>query len=123
MLTIPVLEYQLFYQFPYNVIFDLQFPAGTSSLARGLTGYVDSLMGDRMAYALRESFPINIDFLAPYPDFLAFLFVLLVAAFLSVGVKESSWLNIVFTTVNMLTILVMIVAGAIRCKLMLSDVR
>lgn len=73
-------------------------------------------MDDRMAYALRESFPINVEFLAPYPDFLAFLFVLLVAAFLSVGVKESSWLNIVFTTVNMATILIMIVAGAIRCK-------
>lgn len=100
-----------------TIIFDIKILSGTSSLARGLTGYIDSLMGDRMAYALREAFPINIGFLAPYPDFLAFAFVLVVAGCLSIGVKESSWLNIIFTTVNMLTIVIMIVAGSMRGNL------
>lgn len=87
---------------------------GTSSVARGLSGYIDSLLDDRMAGALRAWLPIDIGFLAAYPDLLSFVLVLLVAVLLSVGVKESSWMNIAFTAVNLGTIVVMIVAGAIK---------
>lgn len=67
-----------------------------------------------MAAALREWLPMDIDFLAAYPDLLSFVLVMLVAVMLSIGVKESSWMNIVFTAVNLGTIVVMIVAGAIK---------
>lgn len=85
-------------------------------MARGLSGYIDALVDNKMGNALEAAMPIRIDFLAKYPDFLSFFFVLLVAALLSLGVKESSYLNIIFTAVNLTTISIMIVAGGIKCK-------
>lgn len=70
-----------------------------------------------MGKALESVMPIRVDFLATYPDFLSFFLVLLVAALLSLGVKESSYLNIIFTAINLTTISIMIVAGALKCKL------
>lgn len=67
-----------------------------------------------MGSFLTELFPINISFLAQYPDFLSFTLILLVAVMLSVGVKESSYMNIVFTAVNLVTIAIMIIAGAMN---------
>lgn len=98
----------------WNLI--LEYVIGTSSVARGLSGYLDELMDRRMSTALREALPINVGFLGSYPDLLSFGMVMLVAVLLSAGVKESSWMNIIFTTVNLTTILVMIVAGAIKCE-------
>lgn len=69
-----------------------------------------------MANYLTELFPIDVDFLAAYPDFFSFFMVLLLAVLLAVGVKESSMLNNIFTTINILTVLVVLVAGGIKCK-------
>lgn len=85
-------------------------------MARGLSGYLDELMNNRMSESLRSLMPIDVGFMASYPDFLSFGMVLLVAALLCVGVKESSWLNIIFTSVNLTTIVIMIVAGAMNGK-------
>lgn len=93
------------------------FCAGTSSVARGLSGYIDALIDNKMASFLTDFMPINVDFLAQYPDFLSFVLVLLVAILLSIGVKESSYMNIIFTAVNLVTICIMIVAGAIKCMI------
>lgn len=65
---------------------------------------------------LRETMPINVNFLGQYPDWLSFFVILLLAALLAFGVKESSYLNNVFTTVNMATIVIVVIAGAIKCK-------
>lgn len=70
-----------------------------------------------MANCLTDWMPIHVDFLANYPDLLSFVLVLLVAVLLSIGVKESSYMNIVFTAVNLITICIMIVAGAMKGKL------
>lgn len=79
---------------------------------------------------------MDVGFLAQYPDFLSFLFVMLltgletffsylhyikvlkffIAALLAFGVKESSNLNNVFTFLNLATITVAIVAGSIKGK-------
>lgn len=67
-----------------------------------------------MSTALEEAIPINVDFLADYPDFLAFGGILLLAAVLAFGVKESSFLNNIFTAVNLITIGIVLVAGAIN---------
>ncbi|CAO1440756.1 unnamed protein product [Diamesa hyperborea] len=96
----------------WNLI--LEYVIGTSSVARGLSGYIDSLIDNKMGNFWRELFPINIDFLADYPDFFSFVMVLILAAVLAVGVKESSVLNNIFTTVNMCTVVVVLVAGAIN---------
>lgn len=85
-------------------------------MARGLSGYIDELFDNKMSSYLKTVLPIDIDFLADYPDFFSFFIVMLLAALLSIGVKESSLLNNIFTTVNVLTVLVVLVAGGIKCN-------
>lgn len=58
--------------------------------------------------------PINIEYLSEYPDFFAFGVVVLLIILLSVGVKESSILNNIFTVINLATIVIIIVAGSIK---------
>lgn len=98
----------------WNLI--LEYVIGTSSVARGLSGYLDELVDNQMSRVLQTAFPINVSFLGKYPDFLSFGMVILVTMLLSAGVKESSWLNIIFTSINLMTITVMIISGAIKCK-------
>lgn len=92
------------------------FISGTSSVARGLSGYIDALIDNKMQNYLRETMPINVNFLGQYPDWLSFFVILLLAALLAFGVKESSYLNNIFTIVNMATIVIVVIAGAIKCK-------
>lgn len=68
-----------------------------------------------MSSYLKNALPINIDFLADYPDIFSFFIVMLLAALLSIGVKESSVLNNIFTSVNIVTVLIVLVAGGIKC--------
>lgn len=88
--------------------------AGTSSVARGLSGYLDALLGSPMQRFFREWMPINVSFLAEYPDFLSFVIILLIAVLLAVGVKESTFLNNIFTVVNLCTVAIVIVTGIMR---------
>lgn len=67
-----------------------------------------------MRDALTEALPINIGFLSKYPDFLSFTLVMILACLLAFGVKESTMLNNVFTGLNMIVIVVVIVAGATK---------
>lgn len=67
-----------------------------------------------MSEALREAMPINVPYLAEYPDFFACGTVLLLAVLLAAGAKESALLNNIFTTINLATISIIIVAGSIN---------
>ncbi|KAM7361494.1 cationic amino acid transporter 2-like [Cochliomyia hominivorax] len=95
----------------WNMI--LEYVIGTASVARGFSGYFDSLINKSMSTTLTEALPINIDFLGDYPDFLACGLILILTALLAFGVKESSFLNNIFTAVNLMTILIVIIAGSI----------
>ncbi|XP_011692166.1 PREDICTED: cationic amino acid transporter 3 isoform X3 [Wasmannia auropunctata] len=86
----------------------------TASVARGLSNYIDALIGNVMGNALRSLMPIDISFLSEYPDFFAFGMVMLLVVLLCIGVKESSILNNVFTVINLITITIVIVAGSIK---------
>jgi len=94
----------------WNLI--LEYVIGTASVARGLSNYLDSLLDHAMSSALTEVMPINVPWLSPYPDFLSCGFVLILSILLAWGVKESSFLNNVFTAVNLLTVALVIVVGA-----------
>ncbi|XP_015122030.1 cationic amino acid transporter 3 [Diachasma alloeum] len=96
----------------WNLI--LEYVIGTASVARGLSNYVDSLIGNVMRNYLHSIMPINVSFLSTYPDFFAFIVVILLVLLLCIGVRESSYLNIVFTAVNLITILIIIVAGSFK---------
>lgn len=96
----------------WNLI--LEYTIGTSSVARGLSGYLDTLFDNAMGKWLRAHFPIDIDFLAAYPDFFSFFIVVALSILLAVGVKESTLLNNIFTVINMAVISLILVAGAIK---------
>lgn len=92
----------------------LEYVIGTSSVARGLSGYVDSMTGSQMSDYFKSVARFDVSFLAEYPDFFSLIIVLLITALLAFGVKESSWLNNTFTTINVLTILLMFISGLFR---------
>ena len=86
-------------------------------MARGLSDYIDSLLGNVMRDYLQAIMPIKVSFLSEYPDFFAFVMVILLIALLCIGVQESSYLNIGLTFVNLLTIVIIVVAGSIKGKI------
>ncbi|XP_054013626.1 cationic amino acid transporter 3 [Hylaeus anthracinus] len=96
----------------WNLI--LEYVIGTASVARGLSNYLDALIGNVISKTLQSAMPIRVSFLSEYPDFFAFGVVMLLIVLLSIGVKESSILNNIFTVVNLITIVVIVVAGSIK---------
>ncbi|CAL1687717.1 unnamed protein product [Lasius platythorax] len=96
----------------WNLI--LEYVIGTASVARGLSNYIDALIGNVMGNTLRSLMPIDISFLSEYPDFFAFAMVMLLVVLLCIGVRESSILNNIFTVINLITITIVIVAGSIK---------
>ncbi|XP_031621337.1 cationic amino acid transporter 3 [Contarinia nasturtii] len=96
----------------WNLI--LEYIIGTSSVARGLSVYLDALIDNQMSKLFRDLIPMNVGFLASYPDFFSFIVVLMLAILLSVGVKESSILNNIFTTINLATVVLVIASGAMK---------
>jgi solute carrier family 7 (cationic amino acid transporter), member 3 len=92
----------------------LEYVIGTSSVARGLSGYIDALIDNRMGKFWRELMPIDVSFLAEYPDFFSFIIVMVLAVLLAVGVKESTFLNNIFTGVNLVTVMIVLIAGSLN---------
>lgn len=86
-------------------------------MARALSVYLDGLFNDRMSTFFRELLPMNIGFLAEYPDFFSFCIVILLSLLLSAGVKESSILNNIFTMINLSIVLLVIISGIVKCEL------
>lgn len=92
----------------------LEYVIGASSVARGLSGYIDALTGNKMGNYWLQVMPMHVNFLAEYPDILSFSIVTVLTIILASGVKESSYVHSAFTVINMLTIGVVIVAGSIK---------
>ncbi|XP_058805379.1 high affinity cationic amino acid transporter 1 isoform X1 [Phymastichus coffea] len=96
----------------WNLI--LEYVIGTASMARGVSSYIDVLTNHTIERALRSAMPIDVSFLSKYPDFFALVMVAFLTVFLTIGVKESSMLNKIFTSINLLTIGVIVVSGVIK---------
>lgn len=60
----------------WNLI--LEYVIGTASVAKGMALYIDSLTNNTMAKTMTEIAPINVSFMADYPDFFAFALVMLI---------------------------------------------
>ncbi|CAB3261035.1 unnamed protein product [Arctia plantaginis] len=95
----------------WNLI--LEYVIGTASVAKGMALYIDSLCNKTMENKMKEVAPISVSFLAEYPDFFAFGLVAVITVLLGIGVKESTKLNNVFTALNLMTVIVVVVTGAI----------
>lgn len=93
----------------WNLI--LEYVIGTASVARGYSGYLDTLLNDSMKKAFRAAMPINEPFLAEYPDWTAFVITIVLAVILSVGVKESTRFNNMFTILNLCVVIFVVFTG------------
>ena len=98
----------------WNLI--LEYAIGTASVARGYSGYIDSLMNKSMATAFRSILPIDVPFLSPYPDLCAFFITLLLTLVLCIGVKESTRFNNIFTCLNIFVVIFVTFCGFFKAK-------
>ncbi|XP_068204260.1 high affinity cationic amino acid transporter 1-like [Palaemon carinicauda] len=90
----------------------LEYIIGTSSVAKGYSTYIDELANNVMSDALHKVMPIDVSFLNPFPDFLAFGISFAIAIILALGVKESIMFNNLCTGLNLIVVVYTIITAA-----------
>jgi len=99
----------------WNLI--LEYVIGAASVARAWSSNFDVIFGNVISSWMSMLPWPSINGIAEYPDFLAFVIVLLLTVILIIGAKESAIVTKILTWVNVAVILFVIVAGMYHADL------